>query len=135
MKSINLQYVKDTLSGLDPTLKSCGASDTYNTAIVLLSALAYGPDTTRLAGFTSLPHQFVATIQQRMIRAELWTETGVCCDHWEVAEGVVSMSAFWADVLVAEGLVVRQWDPDSDDYRYFDALHAPDKKKPPARAN
>jgi len=34
------------------------------------------------------------------------------------------MSAFWADVLVAEGLVLRRWDPDSGDYRYAHALHA-----------
>jgi len=43
----------------------------------------------------------------------------------EVAEGVVSMSAFWADVLVAEGLILRRWDPGGGDYRYAHALHAP----------
>ena len=43
----------------------------------------------------------------------------------EGAEGVVSMSAFCADVLVAEELVLRRWDPDSGDCRYAHALHAP----------
>jgi hypothetical protein len=51
VKSIDLQYVKDTLLELDPTLKNCEASDTYNTTIVLLAALAYGPDAMRLAEF------------------------------------------------------------------------------------
>jgi hypothetical protein len=45
------------------------------------------------------------------------------------------MGAFWADVLVAEGLVVRQWDPDSSDYRYLVAPHVQSGEKPPGRAN
>jgi hypothetical protein len=135
VKAIDLQYVKDTLLELDPTLKNCEASDAYNRAIVLLAALTYGPGAMRLAEFTRLPYELVATIRQRMVRAELWTEDEVCCDHWEAAAGVVSTCAFWADVLVAEGLVVRQWDPDSGDYRYFDARHDPSKRKSPARAN
>ena len=68
MKAIDLQYVKDILLELDPTLKNCEASDTYNTAIVLLAALTYGPDAMRLADFTRLPYELVATIRQRMMR-------------------------------------------------------------------
>ena len=92
---------------------------------MLLSALACGPDTSRLAAFTGLPEDFIVTIRQRMIRAELWIELTICCDHWEVGAGVVSMGAFWSDVLVAEGLVIRQWDEESGDYRYFAAVYAP----------
>jgi hypothetical protein len=46
-----------------------------------------------------------------------------------------SLQGAKADVLVAEGLVVLQWDPDSGDYRYFDARDDPSKRKSPARAN
>jgi len=36
-----------------------------------------------------------------MIKAEVWTEVGVCCDHWNVAEGVVNTTTFWLDALIA----------------------------------
>lgn len=119
MKSNKLKFVKDTLLEMDPSLRDTEPDDSYDTALVLLSALAKGTDSSRLAAFTGLPLEFVAAIRQRMIRAELWTEVAVCCDHWEVAQGVVSTSAFWSDVLVAEGCVVRRWDEDSGEYRYW----------------
>jgi hypothetical protein len=118
MKRIDLRFVKDTLSELDPTLDHDKRNASYNTALVLLSALVCGPNTGRLAAFTELRTDFVDAIRQRMIQAELWTDSDVLCDHWFVRDNVVSLSAFWSDTLVGEGLVVRRWDEEVGNYRY-----------------
>jgi len=126
MKSFGLQFVKDTLLELDPSVRD-ESDETYKTAVVLLSAIVRGTEAIDLATFTGVPIEFVARIRQRMIRAELWTDLEADCDHWEVAPGVVSMTTFWTDVLVGEGLVVRQWDEEIGQYRYCAASHAPQK--------
>jgi len=62
VKQIDLQFVKDTLSELDPRLEGGTPDDFYLTALVLVSALVCGPDTARLAEFTQLPREFVQAI-------------------------------------------------------------------------
>jgi len=69
----------------------------------------------RMAGVPGLPARSRDLHGRRRRSAAI---TGRGC------RGSGSMSAFWADVLVAEGLVLRRWDPDSGDYRYAHALHA-----------
>jgi len=90
----------------------------YNTALVLLSAPVCGPSTARLAMFTGLPHSFIVPIRRRMILAELWTETEVHCEEWYTADGVLCARYFWLDVLVAEGLVTREWNEAEGQYCY-----------------
>jgi hypothetical protein len=51
LKKIDLQFVKGVLSELDPNLDSSD-QESYLTALVVLSALAHGPETEALAGFT-----------------------------------------------------------------------------------
>jgi hypothetical protein len=60
-----------------------------------------------------------------MIRAELWTELDVCCDHWCVSDGGFRTTAFWLDVLVEQGRVVRRWVEEQGQYRYWAQEHAP----------
>jgi hypothetical protein len=135
VKAIDLEFVKATLLELDPSLEGSEEDESYNTALVLLSALACGPCTMRLAEFTKLPPEFVATIRQRMIRAQLWTELDVCCDHWYVAAGVVSITAFWLDVLIAQGLAVRKWGEEEGQYRYWHVASAPEREQREDRVN
>lgn len=129
MKSINLQFVKERLLEIDPSLEGREGDESYKTALVLLSALALGPDTARLAKFTQLPREFVATTRQRMIQAELWTEADTCCDHWFVGDAVFCVGIFWADVLVAEGLVIRQRVQEEGQDRYRESAFAPQRKQ------
>ena len=135
VKVTNLRFVKEMLLKLDPSLASTQEDKSYNTAIVLLSAFACGPDTTRLAEFTHLPREFVAMLRQRMIQAQLWSETDVFCDHWDVAEGVFCTTFFWVDVLVAQGLVVRQWVEGAGQYRYWDNTFAQERERHRQRVN
>lgn len=128
MNSIDLQFVKDTLLDLDPSLDGSETDEVYNTALVVLSALSCGPDVTRLAAFTGLPEAFVAAIRPRMIRAELWTDVSVSCDHWLFGEHNVDLVTFWVDVLIAEGLVIREWDENEGEYWYCATEYAPDQE-------
>jgi hypothetical protein len=91
--------------------------------------------TTRLGEFNKLPPEFVATIRKRMIRAQLWTELDVCCDHWYVAAGVVRITAFWLDVLIAQGLAVRKWGEEEGQYRYWHVASAPEREQREDRVN
>ena len=125
MRKITLDFVKERLLELDPCLAGAEVDKSYETGLVLLSALSFGPDAARLAEFTELPQQFVATIRMRMIRAELWSESDTCCDHWFVTEDAFCAVSFWTDVLVAEGLVVRRWVEEEGNYRYWDRDSVP----------
>jgi hypothetical protein len=118
MRQIDLQFIKETLLELDPTWEGSEPAESYQTALVLVSALVCGSDTEGLAGFTQLPRTFVETIRHRMIRAELWTESDVFYAHWFGEGNLVCTTAVWLDVLIGQGLVVRKWDEDAGDYRY-----------------
>ena len=85
----------------------------------MLSAMFLGPDTTRLVEFTRLPWTFIATVRERMIRAQLWTDSSTRYDHWFFGDCEIRPGSFWVDVLVAEGLAVRRWVEEEDDFRYW----------------
>jgi hypothetical protein len=57
VKRISLEFIKETLTELDPTFEHTEEDDYYRTALVLLSALAYGPETRILARFTDFPRE------------------------------------------------------------------------------
>ena len=63
-----------------------------------------------------------------MIRAELWTDVSVSCDHWLFGEHNVDLAAFWVDVLIAQGLVIRGWDENEGEYWYCAAEYAQDQE-------
>src|SRR5208282_6489925 len=119
MTTTSLGFVKETLSEIDPSLNGTEENESYKAALVLLSAMSLGPDTTLLVEFTRLSRTFIATIRERMIRAELWTESETQYDHWFVGDREIRPCCFWADVLVAEGLVVRRWVEEEGDFRYW----------------
>jgi hypothetical protein len=109
---------------LDPTLDGQQPDDAYRTVLVLVSALACGPDTQRRAEVTELPVEFVGAILRRMIAPELWTEIAVVCDHWVVGANLLNTTALWPDVLIGQGLAVRTWDERAGVYRYWLAEYA-----------
>jgi hypothetical protein len=119
LTTTSLELVKETLLEIDPSLNGAEETESYKAALVLLSAMFLGPDTTRLAEFTGLSRAFIVTIRERMIRAELWTESMTQYDHWFVGDCDIRPSCFWEDVLVAEGLVVRRWVEEEGDFRLF----------------
>ena len=125
MTTTSLEFIKETLLEIDPSLKGAEETDSYKAALVLLSAIFLGPDTTRLEEFTRMSRAFIATICERMIRAELWTESVTQYDHWLVGDCQIRPGCFWADVLVAEGLVVRRWVEEEGDFRYWHKKFVP----------
>jgi hypothetical protein len=140
---VNLELINEALTELDPTLEHNDEDESYRTALVLVSALAHGPFTKVLADFTHLPREFVEAIRQRMIQAELWTEIDVhCdheidvhCDHW-FGEGDVSSSiAFWLDLLIGQGRLLRRWNEEQGRSVYCLAEYAWGKSQAEQRAN
>ena len=69
MTTISLKFVEETLLEIDPSLNGAEETESYKAALVLLSAIVLGPDTTRLVEFTRLSGTFISTIRERMIRA------------------------------------------------------------------
>jgi len=125
----DLKFVRETLMELDPTLGDDAQDEEYQAALILLSSLICGPDARDLAAFTQLPLSLVIAIRQRMITAELWSETKVCLDDWYTKDGDFKDTLFWTDVLVAQGLVVRRWMEEEGAYRYFTNEFDPAAKK------
>lgn len=125
----DLTCVKETLLELDPTLGSDEEDEGYCAALILLSSLVCGSDAAELTEFTQLPLSFVTAIRERMIAAELWSETTVCLHDWYTKDGFFRTSLFWADVLVAQGLAVRHWAEEAGAYRYFAREFAPEARK------
>jgi hypothetical protein len=58
-----------------------------------------------------------------------WPAGYVNCDHWFAGANLVSGTALGADLLVAEGAVVRAWDETPGDYRYYLAEYAPGRRR------
>ncbi len=94
MTTTRLGFVKEMLLEIDPSLNGAEDDESYKAALVLLSAMSLGPDTTQLVEFTRLSRTFIATIRERMIRAELWTESETQYDHSfvELAKFVFAVS-------------------------------------------
>lgn len=125
----DLKFVRETLLELDPTLRGREEEEAYQAALILLSSLICGSDAGKLAAFTGLPLSFVTAIRQRMITAELWSETTACPDAWCTKDGGFMDTLFWADVLVAQGLVMRRWMDQEGAYRYFASEFDPESGK------
>ena len=99
--------MKEVLLKIAPELIGFERSPEYQPALVLLSALVCGPDAAKLASFTGLSDSLVWNIRLWMIEAGLWTIQDVRCQHWYNQDESFRDVAFWADVLVAQGLVDR----------------------------
>ena len=97
----SLESIKKTLLEIDPSLDGAESYEFYKAALVVLSAMFLGPDTTRLVEFTRLPWTFIATVRERMIRAQLWTDSSTRYDHWFFGDCEIRPGSFWVDVLVA----------------------------------
>ncbi len=104
MGKILLEEIKAEIEKLEPDLKGKEDDLDYRTAVVLLAALAVGPSVDRLVEFTGYSRDFIAGISLRMHASGLWEGRGVHVSHWFQGD-LFSSAPFWADVLVAQGLV------------------------------
>jgi len=97
-----LEHVKLGIQELDPDLDP--KSQEFRTAVILMAA-AYmvGPRIDLLVAFTGYPLPHVAEISRRMRANGLWSDVGVSTAGWFEGDRVTGV--FWADCLVADGLV------------------------------
>jgi hypothetical protein len=110
--------LKTGIRELDPEMDPESAD--FRTAAILLAAAYFvGPHVGRLVQFTGYSMKFVADIAQRMRACGLWSDEGVRIDHWWDGDRITG--TFWADLLVAEGLVYVERSKDGEElYIPFD---------------
>jgi hypothetical protein len=107
--TVDVTLIKDIVDRLDPTIKGQEEHPDYRTAVVLLAAVRVGPVVDKLVALTGYESEFVGHILERMRLAGLWSETKVKIGHWLAEDGdTIKTAVFWADVLVAQGLLMAQ---------------------------
>ena len=109
MDEKRLILIKEGIRELDPKLESDDPA--FAIAVILMAAaFVTGPDSDRLVSFTGYPPGVVADVSRRMHEAGLWERDTVKTDHW--FDGDKLTVGFWADTLVAEGVVATRLDQD-----------------------
>ncbi len=94
---------------LDPLIEGRDDDPAFRTAVVLLAAACLGPDVDGLVARTGYERELITKIADRMRLAGLWSNTSVSYQHWLADDGdTIEPCSFWADVLVAEGLVAAR---------------------------
>ena len=80
-------------------------SQTYRTAVLLLTACEVGQGVDKLANVTGFPREFVARCARRLVDNGVWRD-GATDAPWTTSD--TEVTAFWADVGVAEGKLYRR---------------------------
>lgn len=94
---------RDRIARLTANLDA--SSSTYQTAVLLLTALEVGQGVHKLALVTGFGREFVARCARRLVDNGVWHE-GETVSPWTSSEA--EDAAFWADVGVAEGKLYRR---------------------------
>ena len=103
-KKWTLSDVECEVMRLDPSVKVDDPA--FGTAVVVLAAAVVGPNIKRIASFTGYGRPFVAEKARRLRKQKVWVGGKLDVDWFKPkGEGVV---AFWLDVVLADGLLVRQ---------------------------
>jgi hypothetical protein len=94
----------------------------YETAVVLLSAIFYGTNSTTLSELTGCPLARVEEISQRMRASLIWSDTAVDCGYW--GDEKYGHLSFLMDLQVAEGLLQRTQQKNAKgNYVYKSLIH------------
>lgn len=101
---LSLDEVKAEIEVLDPSVRGQDGTDPY--AVIVFSAFyVTGPCAEELARFTGYADSFVSEVADRMFEAGLWEKPDIVHgDHWRRGDQHIP-ELFWADVLVAQGLL------------------------------
>jgi len=100
---VTIEYLKDEIKRLDPNLKE--DDEGYLHALLLLSSLQVGTSIKKLAEFTHLDIGFVKKAVRLLRKSGVFVGRKISASEWfeEKTGGI----AFWLDVGVAGGLIVR----------------------------
>ena len=101
-RKLSLQWFEKEIKRLDPGISK--DDDAFKTGVLLLAALQEGANMQRLAKFTGYDKSFIRVRVTRARDNGIFVGGRVHCDWFDDKSGAV---AFWADVLVAQGLLAR----------------------------
>lgn len=102
IRQIELKVVEFSKTGKDWQVQR--GSDEWKSAVLLLAAYyTGGHEVTDLAAFTGFDAEWITERKERLEANGVWV-AGQTYEQWFAPGGVVG---FWADVLVAEGIVRR----------------------------
>lgn len=91
-------------------------SSTFQAGIILLASELVGPYADRVSDFLQYPMSLVEVIGTRLQQAQIWVGDEIRCEHWFHPKK--GNAAFFLDLLVAEGKLVRIWSEERNDYVY-----------------
>lgn len=95
-----LERIKQVIREMDDRLDE--GDPTFKTAVVLLASSVVGPDEDKIIEMTGYDAEFVHERAVRLRENRVWQDDGKVHCQWMNPEH--GDTAFWCDVLVAEGL-------------------------------
>jgi hypothetical protein len=100
--AMTLKQIEAEVRRMDPNVEP--GSDTFKTAVILLSALVVGANTRRVVAFTGYAKEEVEARATNLKQCGIW-KGGKTHSDWDDPEhgGV----AFWMDCCVADGMLKR----------------------------
>lgn len=98
---VTLEQIRQEVKRLDPNLPE--DIETFQHAVLLLSALVVGADVMKLATFTGYKLEWIQQVDTRLRRAGIWKGKQTAA-NWAGEDGGLE---FWMDVCVAEGTIER----------------------------
>lgn len=112
--------MKNAVRGLNEVIDGINDrehQDISRAMLLLITAVAVGPDPARLARETGYAPEFVDALASRMRKAGLWLDQLVDDREWSGDKGEVIGPALFAHALVALGKATREETPTGAVYR------------------
>ena len=100
---MTIRQIRNEIKRLDPQLKQDDTS--FVTAVIMLSAIEVGADAERIAKFSGVGLGQVMEREHRLRKNKVWVGEKTHHSGWDDKES--GGIAFWMDVCIADGLLVR----------------------------
>lgn len=97
-----LDRIKKEVIRLDKTIDP--NSEAFKTAVILLSSAVVGPNVKKIAKFSKLPRPLISEKAKNLRKGGVWVKDKLAVEWFDENGGI----AFWADCLVADGLLERK---------------------------
>jgi len=106
--------MKEDVWKIDPTLEE--DSSVFQTAMNSVGSELVGPWSDRITTLLGYPRAMVQAVAARLYEARIWEEDEVRSEKWFDPEtgGV----AFVADLMVAEGSLIRPWSEETQQFAF-----------------
>jgi hypothetical protein len=101
-KDVTVDDIKKMILKMDRN--ETEGSDSFNVALLLLSAAHIGAERSRLSSFTGLPKKFIYVVERRLRKNGVWVGERTSCNWKDKKTGTIS---FYLDVGIGLGHIER----------------------------